>query len=601
MPVVIFFFLVFFVATFCLDINSFEQFDQKLRPSLDVHPISHLLTTHSALWSYLPSRCVPFICLNQHCLNDITSSPFFNTLCLLLHADLFQDNLLSLNESEPTAVILLPHLPTTFSPLPTSFPPDTHQWNPLGLNLINTSLSFPLLSLSSSSYQSLRSRFPSNSSDLTSFPRPTFSLTYRTSASPSSTSSQCLSSRSCLPVGGHSVYGFVGHDISTTTNVILVTANTDEFEFFKSQAPSARFTASSLSSTIGSLRALSTISNVLDGLGITIGFLFSSSDNYGDLGTSMFVNDLTNFHCSVYSEDGTRCESPQRPSLLFKHLNISKVSAVFGVSGGGGKNVYLHYNTTSDKVSKILNNVEFLNQKGFDKLPPSPVQFLSNFQNSNFSADFFSLSDFYQEYSSKYKASPFDNQAVDKENLCKISKSLVKSMGIYLNFPLDLLDELTSTVDCSFIANVHKCLRGNFKPKSCTLLKSLQIEDISDKVSGDLLNVSNFEAFGFRFDQRSFLELFLFHLSKKWIVSNNQIAFHPAYPGFLTFDENGWSENGSQDDFWTISFLEHQRFFYYETDNYIATLLSFCIFGFGLVLALILKSSFDTALKSLNS
>lgn len=189
----------------------------------------------------------------------------------VLSAAALEDFLASLSADAAWAshwagALVLAHAPGTHlpsNPLPASgalrpgseAEAPSHAWNPAGTGSVLRALPIPLFSLNASASERVAatlSRAPSTGAG----PSPAARMDVRMAVPAGATSEACLAARTCLPLGGHTVWARVGPRGSRPAPV-LVAAVQDEASLFHARGGAgAHAGASGLIATLAAARAL---------------------------------------------------------------------------------------------------------------------------------------------------------------------------------------------------------------------------------------------------------------------------------------------------------------------------------------------------------
>ncbi|KAL0208776.1 hypothetical protein P9112_011363 [Eukaryota sp. TZLM1-RC] len=564
----LYFLLSLLTCCFCFSVTSFEDLDNALYRNLHLAPQLRVISSTSSSEPHNSCACTPILITDSTTLRQALNHPKSRTLCPTMTADLFTLSLDDLLTSPPDAVLILPQQPSSFSPLDIYANSNNTEsaWNPFGLNLLTSSFPFLVAYIPSSDapYISLLNSV----SELSLLPRPVVSLKDFQTARDIG----CISSRTCSPIGGNSIFGHVGADVTSRHEVklLMVTIGIDDWEFFVGTSKSSRFVSSRLAVILAVLRSISmTMKQILVDHGISIVFFFETGDITGNFGISSFVHDSLFFECKKFNSSDTAniweqsCFDPYRESLLFKSYNFSNLIGVFGSVELGNSNLYLHSNN-HHLARKIVSKNRNLKTKLSSHIPPSPLNFFSReFNRSSLNQPFFDPSDFFSfseiplfsindftaNFTSKFKGSPYEKEQLKDKNLCKSARAFVISVisflinENYITLSQSLFDELVDNIDCVFVSNIFRCLNSDLK--TCSLLKNLNFD----------LDGESFSLFPGEFDFKdSSLVSFVKQIVKKWI-SPSVFSF-PAYSDSFDRDDvtNDWVFNSvDYDPAYTVS------------------------------------------------
>jgi len=110
------------------------------------------------------------------------------------------------------------------------------------------------------------------------------------------TSTQCLHSGQCLPLGGQSVWGTMG-TLDESKKLVFIAANMDSNAMFHDAAVGATSTASDIVAVMAAVRALSNVN--LSALPHQLAFGLFQGEAWGRLGSRRFVAEVQGFTCKV--------------------------------------------------------------------------------------------------------------------------------------------------------------------------------------------------------------------------------------------------------------------------------------------------------------
>ncbi|KAL6785884.1 NIS1 [Auxenochlorella protothecoides x Auxenochlorella symbiontica] len=131
----------------------------------------------------------------------------------------------------------------------------SHAWNPAGTGSVLRALPFPLFSLNASASERVAatlSRAPSTGAG----PSPAARMDVRMAVPAGATSEACLAARTCLPLGGHTVWARVGPRGSRPAPVLVAAVQDEASLFHAGGGAGAHAGASGLIATLAAARAL---------------------------------------------------------------------------------------------------------------------------------------------------------------------------------------------------------------------------------------------------------------------------------------------------------------------------------------------------------
>lgn len=208
------------------------------------------------------------------------------------------------------------------------------------------------------------------------------------------TSQRCLEAKTCLPVGGHSVWSSMGGVTNETNEVLAITAPIDSMAFFPDLAFGASAEVSSLAVLMAVSEAVSTYYREAKGpaLGpptILPIFFAWNSEAWGYAGSSRFLQDLNDLRNCNSGQDSPACAqlnelSDRSPKLRylqnadFTFLNIGQLISPewwnnFTSSGTAVNITYRLYHSNFDCANEKIDN------------PDAECSVVSASENSDFS------------------------------------------------------------------------------------------------------------------------------------------------------------------------------------------------------------------------
>ena len=162
---------------------------------------------------------------------------------------------------------------------------------------------------------SAASSHPSAQSVLRADVRPLVQLRYPMSARGNSI--RCLTERSCLPLGGQSVWGALPLRLTPGAPVALLAAQIDGTAFFHETAPAADAAVSgtvALLAAVAAVAASPALRAQLPSLPATPAFALFTGEAWGALGSRRFVADIGGFNCTRRARAHAPTPPPPPPS-----------------------------------------------------------------------------------------------------------------------------------------------------------------------------------------------------------------------------------------------------------------------------------------------
>jgi nicastrin len=153
----------------------------------------------------------------------------------------------------------------------------------------------------------------------------------------------CIVAGTCMPVGGHSVWGKMGTLTPSTPTVVLTTAM-DSVAMFHGSAVGAEAEMSGLAVLLAAADALSTVSDIRS-LPKTLVFAVFAGESWDNIGSRKFVEELQTFTCDKpdAKNPAGACAEPYKESLAFSNLTLGKIDSLIELRQVLlGDNLYLH-------------------------------------------------------------------------------------------------------------------------------------------------------------------------------------------------------------------------------------------------------------------
>ncbi|KAJ5072665.1 nicastrin [Anaeramoeba ignava] len=378
-------------------------------------------------------------------------------------------------------------------------PNSDYIWNPYGTSLLYERFYIPivylLLETESEKMRELAranvesDKYPKNGADFQMFMEASID------------SKVCLRRETCDPIGGESVWGFLGGVQNQSRPYILLQTSLDSRSFFPGFSPGGDFPSSGIVTLIAALDALLKFAaNDTDAfyqsLQRDIMFAFWESESFGKVGSRKFISDVLSFTCDQWTNEWkTQCDDPKRSSMAFKSVNLSNIAFIVELGQTGlydnisnyafKSNGYLHYEYDNPEnvplSDSFINLTDFSNSQGLNishleksdpatpGLPPSSAETFISLLGTQIPAIL--ISDFNQNYTNKYYSSIFDNvQNLDLDQLQGIATATARiayaeaTQTLPENVPLEIVADqalISQLVDC-FVGTTYCDLFQNF-------------------------------------------------------------------------------------------------------------------------------------------
>ncbi|KAL0488659.1 nicastrin [Acrasis kona] len=359
--------------------------------------------------------------------------------------------------------------PVHFSPAPTYpnkiyglYPNSTIHWNPNGTNVLFDLFDFPIVFLNEDDSSTALSKVNSNlNCDST---QETVEFKFEMAGRDHKNASSCLSSGTCQPIGGQSVWSIMkARQEEVADEMVISSCKIDSSSFVRGDA---RGGSAYQSSVVVNLAVAEAISKQTQKKHFKrdLMFTFFDAETWGYSGSQNFLYDLKNFTCVVKStEDEDICERPYKTSLAFvKNIDYKKIKYVVEVdqigTQGDVNNIYVHYdnslvdvNRTSEIISALGSGVIKSDAK---EIPPSSLQsFHSYLPKGSFGSVL--VADYDTKFKNKYYFDVNDDiNNIDVDEICRVSSKL--SNAIYTLVSGDTTMNLSA--NCTFVEIIVGCV-----------------------------------------------------------------------------------------------------------------------------------------------
>ncbi|KAJ7533501.1 hypothetical protein O6H91_13G052200 [Diphasiastrum complanatum] len=359
----------------------------------------------------------------------------------------------------------------------------SYAWNPLGSGVLHQRYNFPVFLLTQNDTQALQEAAATNENQNIRYPLNVaeFDVVMQTTKSATHTSESCLNERSCLPLGGYSVWSSLPPlNVSSTSSnkpVIIVIASMDSASLFRDQTHGADSPLSGMIAMLAAVDALSMTAGI-DTLQKQLVFLVCTGEAWGYLGSRRFLLELAAGNPSVAGLD---------PSLVSQIIEIGSVGRAMddGVAtfyahtqgsqfqvSTGTQEILEALKTASTTKDIIKSRVETASRHNPGVPPSSLMSFLQ--QNASIAGVVL------EEFDTHFKNELYHSHLDDFEN---INISAITAAGSILartlyqlgtgtvNASSEVLQSIT--VNSSLVQELVGCLL-TFKPgMMCDLVKDL--------------------------------------------------------------------------------------------------------------------------------
>jgi nicastrin len=397
-------------------------------------------------------------------------------------------------------------LPSPLIPVDASFSSDSillpmgssapWPWNPSSRNTIQKRYNVPAFYLTDSDAEVVMSQVTYNKVQRNYASFPQYAAHFNLYMGPVGlTSVSCLSSQSCLPIGGQSVWGTLGaldaaaNPPSPQRPIIMIVCPLDSSALFHNLAFGADSAASSIVALLATANALKSITGPisLSSLPYQIAFGFFQGEQWGRIGSRRWLSEVQSFSCSqiipaANSPTGKAyCVFPPRSDLSFQSLQLSKIEYVIAVDQIGRvglSNLFIHETDSRSSPNPNRNFISAFSQvaqAGGSSLnispsslttspPPSPLQ---SFQDINLKIDGAVMSAYDSTFQSRYYHSEYDNATkIDYNSIASSASLLAKVIyALALNQSLNIaVPQAIANVppaNSTFVNSMIQCITVN--------------------------------------------------------------------------------------------------------------------------------------------
>ena len=441
---------------------------------------------------------------------------------------------------------------------PTSFSPagkderGGFEFNPSGNDLNGLEQNYGMILASKKESDFLLSKAISNEKRIASDESVLYSVEFTFPMQAKTNSVDCLAGRTCLPIGGYSVWSTIDPLQDDGKKTVFATTQMDTTALFHDKAVGAE---SAVSGTVALMGAYEVLANTpsFSSLPRRVVFSFFQGEVYGRVGSRKLLDDLQTFSCSTFKSgtDNTECSSPFKPDLEFQDLKVADIHSVLDVSqinADSGK-LYAHTENSDSVTNELVAELQSMTVSGLSVdeaastpgvVPPS--SYLS-FLEANSSTPGVVLTGYESVYSNKFYHSMYDTKddAFIVDSLSRVSTLLARTLYVAAGGEKTVADTLTA--DDVLVRNLYTCLTDTSNPKCSTSyaeVATVPIHYSSVYVIRPRSSISGPSRF-----VRDFLQT---------VATNATTVFHDAVDPDLTFTGSKWEvKEGSSGPIWTES------------------------------------------------
>ncbi|KAL8200261.1 hypothetical protein R6Q57_011600 [Mikania cordata] len=349
------------------------------------------------------------------------------------------------------------------------------EWNPAGSGIMWRLYDFPVFLLSENSTQSLQEIAVKNENKDTYAAEVTeFDLVMQTTKAGTHNSESCLGERTCLPLGGYSVWSALPTEnissVGSKKPIILALASMDSASFFRDKSLGAESPLSGMISLLAAVDALSRVEG-FDKLSKQLIFVVFTGEAWGYLGSRRFLLELEQHTDTVNGINNTLIET------------VIEVGSVGKGYDQGVKTFYAHTAGVSSATNRTLSAI----QKARDSLgtesimystasefnPGIPPSSFMSFLRQNPHTSGVVLEDFDTSFSNKFYHSHLDDLSNINSSAIVAAASLVaRTLYFLASNSTDLSDSSLNSVkvNSSLVDELLGCLLNCEPGLSCDLV-----------------------------------------------------------------------------------------------------------------------------------
>ncbi|KAG2661397.1 hypothetical protein PVAP13_1KG502900 [Panicum virgatum] len=345
----------------------------------------------------------------------------------------------------------------------------SHNWNPAGSGIMWNRYDFPVFLLSEESTRVLQKVSEKNKKTDNGYKANVaeFDLVMQTTKAQTHDSASCLKERSCLPLGGHSVWASLPPIKNGSTEhqkpIVLAITSQDSASFFRDRSIGSDSPISGLIALLTAVDALSHIHD-LRNLKKQLVFAVFNGEAWGYLGSRKFLQELDKGADSVNGINSLMIDQVVEIGSVGKAV-IEKYPS-FYVHAAGNSSASNKILDALQSASKSLGSDNVKVKQAASSNPGVPPSSLMSFIRKNMSTSGVVLEDFDSHFSNRFYHSYLDNPAA----AALVARSLYILASA--NSVVDLMTLNTIKVNVSLVEELIGCLLTCKPGLSCGLVKS---------------------------------------------------------------------------------------------------------------------------------
>ncbi|KAI4389344.1 hypothetical protein MLD38_001578 [Melastoma candidum] len=352
----------------------------------------------------------------------------------------------------------------------------SYEWNPLGSGILQNAHQFPVFLLSENSSSTVHKLSTMNEKSKKDYTEHVaeFDLVMQTTKSVTRDTRACLEGRSCLPLGGYSVWSSLPPiNVSQTGKrkpIILTTASMDSASIFRDKNLGAESPISGLIAMLAAIDALSHLDGLVDADRQLV-FLAFTGEAWGYLGSRRFLLELDLRSDYVGGLDDS---------------SIEMVVEIGSVGKGGGQGVQKFFShvtgvssATNETMDAFVHAKDTLNSEKVElsyasaSNPGIPPSSLMSFLKKNPATSGVVLEDFDSAFSNKFYHSHLDVN-INASSIAAAASLVARTLFILATNDSNLSNSALSTISAniSLVEELMGCLLTCDPGLSCHLVQN---------------------------------------------------------------------------------------------------------------------------------
>ncbi|CAO2816400.1 unnamed protein product [Amaranthus hypochondriacus] len=434
-----------------------------------VNVVAPIVKYHdSGIMNQLSTVLLPFDEV-QSFFNRVSTDPDFgkNVAGVLIEAEAFKDKLKGFSPDEK-----FPQ--SKFSP----YENVTYEWNPQGSGIMWHRYNFPVFLLSENNTSVLKEVAAKNEKNNRPYSHDVaeFELVMQTTKSDTRDSESCLKARTCLPLGGYSVWSSLPPIIESSSDVakpiILAMASMDSASIFRDKSLGADSPLSGLVTLLAAADALSR-SDYLKNFKKQLVFLILTGEAWGFLGSRRFLRELELHSDYVAGLNSTLVETVLEVGSIGKGFD-GAVKSFFVHSSSESKAVHVTIDALQNAQVSLKSDGIKISAASVSN-PGIPPSSLMSFLNKNPQTSGVVLEDFDTKFTNEFYHSHLDDISnINSTSIVAAASLIARSLYILAT---DMKNSVSSDLDvihanASLIEELLNCLVKCDPGLSCGLVKN---------------------------------------------------------------------------------------------------------------------------------